>query len=30
VRYRGLDVGIFVPDVIVDERVILEIKPWSA
>jgi GxxExxY protein len=26
VRYRGLDVGIFVPDVIVDERVILEIK----
>jgi GxxExxY protein len=26
VRYRGLDVGVFVPDVSVDERVILEMK----
>ena len=26
VRYRGLDVGVFVPDVIVDGRVIVEVK----
>jgi GxxExxY protein len=26
VRYRGCDVGVFVPDVIVDGRVVLEIK----
>lgn len=26
VRYRGCDVGVFVPDVVVDHRVILEVK----
>lgn len=26
VRYRGCDVGVFVPDVVVDDRVILEVK----
>ncbi|MDF1504633.1 GxxExxY protein [Roseisolibacter sp. H3M3-2] len=26
VRYRGCDVGVFVPDLIVDERVVIELK----
>jgi GxxExxY protein len=29
VRYRGCDVGVFVPDAIVDGRVIVEIKAVS-